>query len=138
MPALLADGERRRAVLDALLQRLLEAAPADRLAMALAEPSVQPVDLLEESEDAQPGDPERSIVLAAVAADLTAHRQREDGDEVVAALYFTRAAVLEGNAYRLQGDLVRAETAGVAVRLLGPCSLLPDARAAALGARPPR
>lgn len=109
LPWILEEAERRRIEKETLIAGLLGEPAGERLKFALAQPSLQPIDLLDASEEAQPHDPERSIALAEVAAEVTEQLFREEADESVAALYFARAAALQGNAYRLQGRLETAE-----------------------------
>jgi len=111
LPWILEAAERRRTAVGLLITKILQVPPGERLKVALAEGTLQPVDLLEASQQEQPQDPERSIALAGVAAEVTSELFREEPDEGLVALYFARAASLEANAYRLQGNLETAEKA---------------------------
>ena len=111
LPWILEEAERRRTEMSLLITRILREPPEERIKVALAEGSLQPIDLLEASQQAQPEDPERSLALAQVAAEVTSQLFREEPDEGLVALYFARAATLEVNAYRLQGKAESAEGA---------------------------
>jgi tetratricopeptide (TPR) repeat protein len=104
------EGERGNLVADSLLADLL-GYPKNEQDKALQESRFQSQELLvlllETSHEAQPQDCERSEALAVLASRLTAHLRREM-DEILSALFFTRAAV-HGNALRLRGELAAAE-----------------------------
>jgi tetratricopeptide (TPR) repeat protein len=112
LPRMIEEAGRRRAEIETLLESLLEQ-PKDQQIETLLEHQLrlQPADLLEASQEAQPGDPKRSEALADLAVELTARLFRGEADESIEALYFTRAAILQGNAHRLLGDLQEAEAA---------------------------
>jgi tetratricopeptide (TPR) repeat protein len=112
LPWILEEAGRRRAETDALLERVLEQPQEQRIETLLEDPlRLQPADLLDASQEAQPGDPKRSEILADLAVELTERLFRDEADETIEALYATRAAVLQGNVHRLLGDLEEAEAA---------------------------
>jgi uncharacterized protein YbaR (Trm112 family) len=63
LPWILEEAKRRRTEMETLLERLLREPPSERIKVALAEPGLQPIDLLEASQQAQPGDLDRSVAL---------------------------------------------------------------------------
>jgi tetratricopeptide (TPR) repeat protein len=110
---MIVEARRRNLEAEALLAELLSF-PCEEQSGALRDPRFESSDLLERlleaSQETQPEDGERSAALAALAAQLTG-QLRKRMDEVLGAMFFTRATVLRANALRLRGRLVEAEDA---------------------------
>jgi tetratricopeptide (TPR) repeat protein len=113
LPQMIAEAQSRNLAAEALLAELLSL-PSQEQSGALQDPRFESPDLLEqlleESQEAQPEDVERSAALAALAMQLTG-QLRKRTDEILSAMSFTRATVLRANALRLRGRLVEAEDA---------------------------
>jgi tetratricopeptide (TPR) repeat protein len=113
LPEIIAEARRRSFAAEALLVELL-GSPGDEQRKLLANPRFRSADLLEllleASREAQPADADRAEALAELALCLTGHL-RAGMDEILSAMYLTRASILSANALRLRGQLVAAEDA---------------------------
>lgn len=111
LPEMIDEAKRRNLTAEELLVDLL-GSPLDEQRKALEDPRFWSVDLLdlllEASQEAQFEDAERAEALAVLALDLAGHL-RSRLDEILGAMYFTRASVLRANALRLRGQLGAAE-----------------------------
>jgi tetratricopeptide (TPR) repeat protein len=113
LPQMIEEARRRSRKAEGLLDELLSF-PGDEQGAVLQDPRFWSADLLERlleaCQEAQPEDSERSEALAHLALQLTGHL-RTRTDELLSAMFFTRASVLRANALRLRGRLVEAEDA---------------------------
>jgi len=113
LPEMIDEAKRRNLEAEQLLVELL-GTPLDEQRNLLQDPRFRSPDLLdlllEASQEAQPEDAERAEALAVLALHLAGHL-RSNLDEILSAMFFTRASVLRANALRLRLQLVEAEDA---------------------------
>jgi len=114
LPRIVEEAGRRSVEAEVLLVELLSY-PHCQQVKVLLEPRFQSLGLLEhlleESQEAQPRDLERSVALADLGGQLAARLLRHKGAEAECAMYSARASILSGNARRLEGKPADAEAA---------------------------
>jgi len=111
VPWMVDQAARRKAESEALLGDLLSRPRGLRVKALLEEPRLRASDLLEASQEAQIGDPERAVALADLALELAGRFVQEESSETAETVECARASIVKANAYRLLGNLALAEKA---------------------------
>jgi len=111
VPWMIEEVSRRKAETEAFLGDLMSRPRHLRAKALLEETQLGPQDLVEASQEAQLQDPERAVALAEVALQVAARCRCKEAAETVDTALSARALILQGNAYRLLGNLTLAEKA---------------------------